>query len=237
VRYIVLDTETTGLSHEDGDRIIEIGAVEVIDHVPTGRVFHEYINPEREIHPDAIRVHGITNEFVATKPVFAEIAPAFVDFIQDAFLVIHNAPFDVGFLNSELGRLGYERIREEQVIDTLELARKKHPLGQNSLDALCRRYGIDNSKRTKHGALLDAELLADVYVELIGGRQPNLSLVTESNAVSVERVLENFTVPPRPRPLKPRLLEEEIAAHEELVKSLGGEAVWLKYPDIFPNLT
>jgi len=229
VRYIVLDTETTGLSHENGDRLIEIGAIEVVDHVATGRVFHEYINPEREIHPDAIRVHGITNEFVATKPVFAQVAPAFVEFIKDAVLVIHNAPFDIGFLNSELGRLHYPLIPEEQVIDTLMLARKKHPMGQNSLDALCRRYGIDNSKRTKHGALLDSELLADVYVELIGGRQPNLSLVTETTSVSVVRVQESFTVPVRPRPLSSRLSDEEIAGHDAMVKSLGKDAVWLKF--------
>lgn len=231
MRYIVLDTETTGLSHEKGDRLIEIGAIEVVDHVATGRVYHEYINPQRDIHPDAIRVHGITNEFVADKPLFAAVAPSFVEFIQGAVLVIHNAPFDIGFLNSELGRLHYELIPEEQVIDTLVIARKKHPMGQNSLDALCRRYSIDNSKRTKHGALLDSELLADVYVELIGGRQPNLSLVTETTTTNVVRVHENVTISARPRPLQSRLSDEDVAAHGELVGSLGKDAIWLRYQD------
>jgi len=231
MRYVVLDTETTGLSHENGDRIIEIGCVEVLNHVATGRVFHKYINPQRQIHAEAIRVHGITNEFLADKPVFAEIAQEFVEFIEGAVLVIHNAAFDIGFLNSELSRLNYPAIPEEQVIDTLALARRRHPMAQHSLDALCRRYGIDNSKRTKHGALLDAELLADVYIELIGGRQPVLTLVASTEATHEIRVTQTVTLTLRPRPLPRRLTEEERLAHESFIAELGQDAIWLSYLD------
>ncbi|WP_137388665.1 DNA polymerase III subunit epsilon [Rhodoligotrophos defluvii] len=237
MRYIVLDTETTGLSHENGDRIIEIGGIEVLNHVATGRYFHEYLNPERDVHPDALRVHGITNEFLASKPVFAAVAQKFLEFIEGALLVIHNAAFDIGFLNAELRRLNYPPILEEQVIDTLALARRRHPMGQNSLDGLCRRYSIDNSKRTKHGALLDAELLAEVYVELIGGRQPHLTLVTAEEVTREVRVVQTVTLGPRPRPLAPRLSNEERLAHSAFVRELGSEAIWLSFLETMDSRT
>ena len=229
MKYIVLDTETTGLSHETGDRLIEIGGIEMINHIPTGRIFHKYLNPDRDIHPDAIAVHGITLDFLQDKPRFAEIAEEFLAFIEGAALVIHNAAFDAGFLNSELKRLSMPLIVEDQLIDTLVIARQRHPMSQNSLDALCRRYNVDNTKRTKHGALLDAELLADVYVELIGARQPNLTLVTVAQAAVYDRGSRGMSLPVRPRPLTPRLTAEEEQAHLAFVGTLGAEAVWLDY--------
>jgi DNA polymerase-3 subunit epsilon len=174
MREIVLDTETTGLEHELGHRIIEIGAVELISHIPTGKHYHVYINPEREIDARASEVHGITIDQLADKPVFADIADGFLDFVRDSTLVIHNASFDMGFINAELRRLQKPVISNEQVIDTLMMARKKYPGGQASLDALCKKFGVDNSGRDLHGALIDADLLALVYIELIGGKQPDL---------------------------------------------------------------
>jgi DNA polymerase-3 subunit epsilon len=174
MREIVLDTETTGLEHELGHRIIEIGAVELISHIPTGKHYHVYINPERDIDARASEVHGITIDQLADKPVFADIADGFLDFIRDSTLVIHNASFDMGFINAELRRLQKPVISNEQVIDTLMMARKKYPGGQASLDALCKKFGVDNSGRDLHGALIDADLLALVYIELIGGKQPDL---------------------------------------------------------------
>jgi DNA polymerase-3 subunit epsilon len=174
MREIVLDTETTGLEHELGHRIIEIGAVELISHIPTGKHYHVYINPEREIDARASEVHGITIDQLADKPVFADIADGFLDFVRDSTLVIHNASFDMGFINAELRRLEKPVISNEQVIDTLMMARKKYPGGQASLDALCKKFGVDNSGRDLHGALIDADLLALVYIELIGGKQPDL---------------------------------------------------------------
>ena len=174
MREIVLDTETTGLEHELGHRIIEIGAVELISHIPTGKHYHVYINPERDIDARASEVHGITIDQLADKPVFADIADGFLDFIRDSTLVIHNASFDMGFINAELRRLQKPVISNEQVIDTLTIARKKYPGGQASLDALCKKFGVDNSGRDLHGALIDADLLALVYIELIGGKQPDL---------------------------------------------------------------
>jgi DNA polymerase-3 subunit epsilon len=174
MREIVLDTETTGLEHELGHRIIEIGAVELISHIPTGKHYHVYINPERDIDTRASEVHGITIDQLADKLVFADIADGFLDFIRDSTLVIHNASFDMGFINAELRRLQKPVISNEQVIDTLTMARKKYPGGQASLDALCKKFGVDNSGRDLHGALIDADLLALVYIELIGGKQPDL---------------------------------------------------------------
>jgi DNA polymerase-3 subunit epsilon len=176
IREIILDTETTGLDPATGDRVVEIGAVELLNHLPTGRTFHVYINPERDMPKEAEAVHGLSSAFLSDKPIFAAIAQDFLDFIGDAALVIHTASFDMAFLNAELGFLRLGPIPPERVIDTLHIARQKHPGSANSLDALCRRYGIDNSRRTKHGALLDSELLADVYLELIGGRQTALIL-------------------------------------------------------------
>ncbi|MGD9868469.1 MAG: DNA polymerase III subunit epsilon, partial [Hyphomicrobiales bacterium] len=176
MREIVLDTETTGLDPATGDRIVEVGCVELVNHIPTGRVWHQYLNPERDMPEAAFKVHGLSSEFLKDKPLFAAVAKDFVDFIEDARLVIHNASFDIGFINSELARCELAPVGFERVVDTLALARRKHPGAQNSLDALCRRYQVDSSARRKHGALLDAELLAEVYIELIGGHQARLEL-------------------------------------------------------------
>ncbi|HST93475.1 MAG TPA: DNA polymerase III subunit epsilon, partial [Microvirga sp.] len=176
MREIVLDTETTGTEHATGDRVIEIGCVELLNHIPTGRTYHVYINPQRPVSAGALAVHGLSDEFLSDKPVFAAIADEFAAFIADARLVIHNAAFDVGFLNAEFARTGHKAIAMADVVDTLSMARRKHPGAANNLDALCSRYGIDNSKRTKHGALLDAEILAEVYIELIGGKQVGFDL-------------------------------------------------------------
>ncbi|MBD3666369.1 MAG: DNA polymerase III subunit epsilon, partial [Kangiella sp.] len=180
MREIVLDTETTGISPDEGHRLVEIGCVELENHMPTGRTFHVYINPERDMPEGAFKVHGLSEEFLSDKPKFAEVADDFVAFIADAPLVIHNAAFDMGFLNAELKRSGRQVLPPSQAVDTLAIARKKFPGAQNSLDALCRRFNVDNSNRVKHGALLDSELLAEVYLELIGGREPGLSLAAET---------------------------------------------------------
>lgn len=229
MREIVLDTETTGLSPQDGHRIVEIGAVELINHVPTGRTYHQYINPERDMPAEAFNVHGLSEEFLRKHPVFAEVAAPFSEFIADGILVIHNAPFDMAFINFELKVHNLEIIPEEQVLDTLALARKKHPMGPNSLDALCRRYGVDNSIRTKHGALLDAELLASVYLELIGGRQQNLAITEETVDQNLKQTVARTPAHPRPVPLPSRLTDEEVAAHNTLVEDLGSSALWLNY--------
>jgi DNA polymerase-3 subunit epsilon len=225
MREIVLDTETTGIDHAKGHRIVELGAVELINHIPSGKTFHYYIDPERDMPPEAEAIHGLTTQFLKGKPLFAAIAAEFLAFIGEASLVIHNASFDVGFLNAELARLNIPALLPERVIDTLMLARQKHPMGPNSLDALCKRYGIDNSKRDKHGALLDSELLADVYLELIGGRQAALSLSTitvSSRAI----VMPSGIVRPRPVALASRLTENEILAHRALIAELGEKALW-----------
>ena len=227
-REIVLDTETTGLSPVTGDRIVEIGCVELINHMPTGRHFHVYLNPERDVPDEAFRVHGLSTEFLRDKPLFSAEADAFLDFIGDGTLVIHNAPFDMGFLNFELERLGRPSLTNE-VIDTVMVARERHPGARVSLDALCKHYGIDNSKRVLHGALLDSEILADVYLELIGGRQVALALVPETH---VERGIQITLAPARQRPvpLPSRLTDIEFAAHLKLVGTLGADALWSNYP-------
>lgn len=225
IREIILDTETTGLDPATGDRIVEIGAVELLNHLPTGRTFHVYINPERDMPREAEAVHGLSSAFLSDKPVFAAIAQEFLDFIGDAALVIHNASFDMAFLNAELGFLRLGPIPPEQVIDTLHIARQKHPGSANSLDALCRRYGIDNSKRTKHGALLDSELLAEVYLELIGGRQTALVLEATATKKATTVVAAQITFQ-RPAPLPSRLSDEERAAHAAFVTALGEHALW-----------
>ena len=227
-REIVLDTETTGLSPITGDRIVEIGCVELINHIPTGKHFHAYVNPERDMPDDAFRVHGLTNEFLRDKPRFAAIAEDFLGFVGDATLIIHNAPFDLGFLNAELEKARFRSLANE-VIDTVMLARDVHPGARVSLDALCKHYGIDNSRRALHGALLDSEILAEVYLELIGGRQVALTLVAETR-VTVSAGTQGYPVArPRPQPLPPRLSEAELAAHALLVKSLGDDALWGAY--------
>lgn len=228
LREIVLDTETTGLDARNGDRLIEVGCIELVNHIPSGREFHRFINPEdRPVHPEAEAVHGISTAFLADKPLFKAVCAEFMEFIGDAQLVIHNASFDMGFLNMEMKRLGRPPIPMDRAVDTLAIARRKHPAGPNTLDGLCKRYGIDNSKRTKHGALMDAELLARVYVELIGERQAGLGLATESQAAAAEAMHEK--VGPRPAPLPSRLTPQDEARHAEFVKSLGDKAIWLKY--------
>jgi DNA polymerase-3 subunit epsilon len=228
MREIIFDTETTGLDSRE-DRIIEFGGVELVNRFPTGRTVHFYINPQgRAVHPDALAVHGISDADLVGKPAFAELAAELQAFLDDAMLVAHNANFDIGFLDAEFGRIGLPRIDPARVVDTLALARRKHPMGPNSLDALCRRYGIDNSHRTRHGALLDSELLAEVYIELIGGRQAAFSLDVQVETVVVAgEVDENARAARRrERPLAPRLSEAEIAAHARLVAGLGDNAIW-----------
>lgn len=229
MREIIFDTETTGLDSRE-DRVIELGGIELVNRFPTGRVFHKYINPQgRPIHPDAQAVHGISAADLADKPGFHEIAEEFLAFIDGAKLVAHNAGFDIGFLNVEFGRLGHPMIDPLLVVDTLALARRKHPMGPNSLDALCRRYGIENGHRTKHGALLDSELLAEVYIELIGGKQA--ALVLDNMAPSADRRSGQIeiVIRARPAPLPSRLTDEDRAAHARLVETLGEKALWPRF--------
>lgn len=233
MREIIFDTETTGLDNRL-DRVIEIGGIELDNHFPTGRTFHVYINPgDRKVHPDALAVHGISDESLKDKPGFAEIVDELLGFFGDARWVAHNATFDMGFINAELARLGLPAITNDLVTDTLALARRKHPMGPNSLDALCRRYGVDNSHRTKHGALLDSELLAEVYIELIGGRQTALGLASADGG---DRAMEAddivIAASQRPRPLGSRLSVVEVEAHAALVAKMGEKAIWAKYPDV-----
>lgn len=225
MREIVLDTETTGLSAANGDRLVEIGCVELVNRFVTGRHYHTYINPERDMPAAAFEVHGLSAEFLSDKPKFAAVAAAFLTFIGDDPLVIHNADFDMGFLNAELGRAGLPVLPPDRAVNTLILARRKHPGASNRLDDLCQRYGIDNSRRTKHGALLDAELLAEVYIELVGGRQTALSLESE------RRLESHMAAARRPRPDHPvhHLSEDERAAHARFVDTLGDKALWHKY--------
>ncbi|MEQ8292294.1 MAG: DNA polymerase III subunit epsilon [Roseovarius sp.] len=228
MREIVLDTETTGFNPHEGDRIVEIGAVELYNHMPTGRTYHQYINPERSMPQEAFEVHGLGDDFLRDKPVFAKIAQDFVTFVGDAKLVIHNAAFDMKFINAELGWVKLPSIPWEQAIDTLDIARRKFPGSPASLDALCRRFGIDNSSRTLHGALLDSEILAEVYLELIGGRQPDFGL-TAGQATTTEELsdtLGTWRPQPRPAPLPPRLTEAEAAAHAAFVEAMGDAAMW-----------
>jgi DNA polymerase III subunit epsilon len=226
MREIILDTETTGLSPITGDRIVEIGAVELINHIPSGKTYHVYLNPERDMPKEAEAVHGLSAAFLKDKPLFKTIAEEFLTFVGEAPLIIHNASFDMGFINAELGFIGRTAIPPSQVIDTLQMARRTHPMGPNSLDALCRRYGIDNSKRTKHGALLDAELLADVYLELIGGRQTALILQAQSTTRKVDIQPTRQTARVRVEILASRLTQEESALHQARVAELGEKALW-----------
>lgn len=229
MREIIFDTETTGLDSRE-DRIIEIGGIELDNHFPTGRTLHLYINPgDRKVHPDALAVHGITDEFLSDKPAFADVAEQIMSFFDGAKWIAHNATFDMGFINAELGRLGMPAIAPSEVIDTLSLARRKHPMGPNSLDALCKRYGIDNSHRTKHGALLDSELLAEVYIEMIGGRQAALGLAGPGQTSVEENDAAGAIVIGRPKPLAARVTETERQAHEAMVAKMGGKALWTRY--------
>ncbi|MBV2142035.1 DNA polymerase III subunit epsilon [Falsochrobactrum sp. TDYN1] len=231
MREIVFDTETTGLERLE-DRVIEIGGVELVNRFPTGRTFHKFINPQgRQVHAEALAIHGISNEKLLNEPVFADILDEFMEFIDGAKLVAHNAMFDLGFINAELDRLGRPQIAAERIVDTLALARRKHPMGPNSLDALCKRYGIENSHRTLHGALLDSEILAEVYIELIGGKQTALGLSISGSSGGDGRSDNGagIVLRQRPRQLAPRISPEERAAHAALVENLGDKAIWKKY--------
>ncbi|TFF17791.1 DNA polymerase III subunit epsilon [Jiella endophytica] len=233
MREIVFDTETTGLDPAV-ERVIEIGGVELWNHIPTGREFHVFIRPEgRKVDPAAFDVHGISDEFLADKPVFSEVLEAFRDFFAEGRLIAHNASFDIRFLNAELARLGQPPIGPERVVDTLAMARRKFPMAPATLDALCSRFSIDTSRRDKHGALLDSQLLADVYIELIGGRQATLGLTFGAGNAAGGEVSGPaiHAVVPRPVPLAPRLSEAEAAAHLAFVESLGDEAIWWRYLD------
>jgi DNA polymerase-3 subunit epsilon len=228
LREIVIDTETTGLDAAGGDRLIEVGCVEIINRIPTGREFHHYLNPEREVHPEAVAVHGLSTEFLKDKPLFRDIAADLLAFLGDAALVAHNASFDLGFINAELARLSRPPLTGERMVDTLMLARRKHPAGPNSLDSLCKRYGIDNSQRTRHGALLDALLLAAVYVELLGERQATLGL--ELSALRDRPVgAVAGKAAQRPEPLPPRIDGDVEIRHQEFIKTLGPQAIWLQF--------
>ena len=229
MREIVFDTETTGVNPAAGDRIVEIGCVELVNLCPTGRTFHCYINPERSMPDDAFRVHGLSDAFLADKPLFAQIAGEFAAFIgEDAKLVAHNAAFDAGFINMEFARLGLPPLVPDRVVDSLAIARRKHPGGGNSLDALCSRYGIDNSRRTKHGALLDAELLAEVYIELLGGRQAAMTLTVVDVMIGSAEPGATLDRPRRQRPLPSPLSLEDLAAHEAFVRTLK-QPLWADY--------
>jgi DNA polymerase-3 subunit epsilon len=225
MREIILDTETTGLNPHTGDRLVEIGCVELDNHVPTGNTYHQYVNPERGMPDEAFAVHGLSEAFLAKQPIFSEVADNFLEFIGDSNLVIHNAKFDMGFINSELGRLGRFTLDYSRAIDTVQIARSKYPGAQASLDALCRRFEIDLSARTKHGALLDAELLADVYLELIGGRQPGFELAAERKS-SAANTVETKTSPARP-PRPHFATENERADHNEFMQQIT-DPIWHK---------
>jgi DNA polymerase-3 subunit epsilon len=224
MREIVLDTETTGLDPNFGDRVVEIGCIELLNHIPTGETYHQYVNPERSMPDEAYAVHGLSEAFLSDYPVFADIADAFLEFVGDAKLVIHNAAFDMKFLNAELERLDRTSIPMSRAIDTVQMARQRFPGAQASLDALCRRFEIDNSARDKHGALLDADLLASVYLELTGGRQPGLELATQSRSAAAEtRKVERVMRPARPHAPTP----EEEAAHAKMLEKIS-DAIWLR---------
>jgi DNA polymerase-3 subunit epsilon len=228
MREIVFDTETTGLDPLQGHRLVEIGCVELINRFPSGKTFHRYLNPERDMPAEAFAVHGLSIDFLRDKPFFAEVVDELVEFIGEAPLIAHNALFDLGFLNAELDRCAKQAVARDRLVDTLMLARRRHPAGPNGLDHLCARYGIDNSHRTKHGALLDAELLAEVYVELIGGRQASLILV-EAGRSSTAAGSGKVIVLPRPVPIAPRLTEDELATHAAFIARMGEKAIWLDY--------
>jgi DNA polymerase-3 subunit epsilon len=228
LREIVLDTETTGLDPMGGDRLIEIGCIELVNRFPTGQVFHRYVNPDRDVPLAAFEVHGLSNEFLKDKPRFDDICDELIAFLGDAPIVAHNAAFDLAFLNAELERCGRTLMARERLVDTLLLARRRHPAGPNRLDDLCARYGIDNSRRTRHGALLDAEILAEVYLELIGGRQASLILV---DAPATARIAAAGMAPirMRPAPLPVRLTDAEREAHARFIATLGAKAIWNEY--------
>jgi DNA polymerase III subunit epsilon len=228
MREIVFDTETTGLDPYKGDRLVEIGCVELVNRFPTGRTFHRYVNPERDMPAEAFAVHGLSNDFLRPQPLFAAIVDELLAFIGEAALIAHNAMFDLGFLNAELERVKQAAIPRDRIVDTLLLARRKFPGTSNRLDDLCARFGIDNSRRTKHGALLDAELLAEVYVELVEARQAKLGLVAmPTGPVAASRSVMVAKI--RPVPLLSRITDAERAAHGALIATLGDKAIWHDY--------
>lgn len=229
MREIVFDTETTGLDPAAGDRVVEIGAIELLNHIPTGRNFHRYLNPERPVPPSATLIHGLEDAFLRDKPLFAHIADEFMEFIAEANLIAHNAAFDVAFVNAELTRLGRPPLGDDRIIDTLMLARRKHPGSPASLDALMSRYQVDASRRTLHGALLDAELLSEVYIELIGGRQAALLLGVEAEAPTIVAAHATAIIGARTVPRVFNVSAEEIAAHRAAVERLGAKAIWREY--------
>jgi DNA polymerase-3 subunit epsilon len=232
MREIILDTETTGLDPRGGDRLLEIGCIELVNRIPSGREFHRFINPERDVPAEAVAVHGLSAAFLKDKPLFADVAGEFLEFIAQDALVIHNAAFDIGFLNFELGRLSLGEITMDRVTCTLQLARRRHPAGPNSLDALCKRYGIDNTKRTKHGALVDSLLLAEVYIELLGVRQAAfVGLAMEGNTPLGGELapLQRGNAAQRPAPLPARLSPEAEAEHVAFVETLGPKALWRRF--------
>ncbi len=234
MREIIFDTETTGLSHNKGDRIIEIGAIELINKFPTGKIYHQYINSDGfPIHPDAERIHGISADFLEDKPAFSAIADGFLAFFSEAKLIAHNAQFDMGFVNAELKRIGKPGFPLDVVVDTLEIARRKHPMGPNSLDALCKRYGVDNSHREKHGALLDSELLAEVYIELLGGKQASLELANATDIsgrqITATTSISGNAAIQRSAPLASRLTKTDIDSHQEFIQSFAKQPLWSKY--------
>jgi len=228
MREVVLDTETTGLDPYQGHRLVEIGCIELVNRFPTGQTFHRYLNPERDVPPEAFAIHGLSDDFLKSQPVFADIAADLLAFVGGAALIAHNAAFDLGFLNAELERVKQATIPRDRLVDTLLLARRKYPAGSNRLDDLCVRLGIDNSRRTKHGALLDAELLAEVYIELVDARQAQLALVAmpASSIIVRDRAVSTKV---RPVPLRPRITDTERLAHRALVAELGAKAIWNDY--------
>jgi DNA polymerase-3 subunit epsilon len=229
MREIVFDTETTGLDPKNGDRVVEIGMIELVNHIPTGRSFHRYVNPERSMPAEALRIHGLDDAFLVDKPLFAAVASELIEFIDEATLIAHNSEFDMAFLNAEFARAGHPAVPDERVIDTLMLARRRHPAGPNSLDALCNRYQIDTSRRTLHGALLDAELLSEVYIELIGGRQAALVLGEEPEAPTLAIVHRIADFGERPEPRTFAIAAADLAAHHALIATIGDNAIWHDY--------
>lgn len=228
MREIVLDTETTGLDPKTGDRVVEIGCVELKNHFPSGRTFHHYLNPERDMPKAAFDVHGLSTEFLADKPLFSDLVDDFLGFIEDAVLVIHNASFDVAFLNMELERVNRPRISMDRVVDTLALARRKHPGAQNNLDALCKRYKIDHFNREKHGALLDSEILAQVYAELIGCTQANLAFAQKEEII-IRDTTVIYQADVRATTLPSQLTQDELDRHKAFIEDLGEDAIWKQY--------
>jgi DNA polymerase III subunit epsilon len=236
MREIVLDTETTGLDPKSGHRLIEVGGIEMINRIPTGREFHRFINPLRDVPREAQEIHGISTEFLFDKPLFKDVARDLLAFLGDDVLVIHNAQFDIMFLNHELALVGERAISFDRVVDTLAIARRRHPAGPNTLDALCKRYSIDNSQRTKHGALVDSLLLAEVYIELLGERQATFGLQVGGLKSANQRIGGGRTLAAvRPKPLPSRIAEADVEAHRSFIEKMKTPALWLNFWNKAPS--